>query len=103
MRKARGVGWILAGCSVVMAACGGWRDELQHIYFFASQEPLHLRLEDMLELENLGFSGHQWCHIDAGGQTPLTDDQPALASLSRDLVTEHRRQSLAHRRQLSWH
>ena len=36
------------------------------------------------------------------GQAPLTDDRPALALLSRDLVAEHRRQSLEHRRQLSW-
>jgi spermidine synthase len=86
----------------MVAVCGGRSDELQHVYLFASQGPLDLPPEQRTELAQHGFTGRELRDIDAREAPLLVDDRPCLAWLGRDLVIEHRRQSLERRRRLSW-
>ncbi len=83
-----------------MAVRSGVADELQHIYLFASHQPL--RVPHSGELAAHGFTGDEVCSVETEGAALLTDDRTCLALLSRDLVAEHRRQSLAVVRRPTW-
>lgn len=86
----------------LLAMRSGWEDELQHIYLFASDDPLWLPHESIAELESFGFTGRERYAVDTSSARVLTDDRCDLALMSRELVIQHRHLCLAQRRDPPW-
>lgn len=80
----------------------GIGNELQHVYLFASNKAIELGSNERLELEDYGFTGEESCTIKTKGAPLLTDDKSGLTLLSRDIMAQHRKNSLKLRRNPLW-
>ena len=58
--------------------------EFQHLYFFASREPLELR--GRMDLGDAEFSSEDFHPVSTDGARVLTDDRSGLAVMNRDVV-----------------
>lgn len=88
--------------SNMIAAKSGLGNDLQHLYLFVSCDSLILHPEQRVQLDLLGFTGHEFFDIVIDDAPVLTDDRSCLGLLSRDLVAEHRRRSKQLERGPSW-
>ncbi len=80
----------------------GFGDELQHVYLFASRTVMELGQDQFAELANYGFTGQEFCTIQTDDAPLLTDDKSGLTLLSRDIMAQHRKNSLKLRRNPLW-
>lgn len=86
----------------IVVVRSGIANDLQNVFLFASRTALELGGGERLELGMYGFTGEEFCDINIHDAALLTDDKSNLASLSDELVAEHRHNSLKLRREPLW-